>query len=109
MAEHLPLPARIPLSSRRQPAPGGGARTPERNPRRHGQQLARQVMEATAYSSELRVVEGVDPGLVFKIRAAHGIEEEKFTSRNLTFLGETGDFTYFVYSGEEPDKLMAQL
>ncbi|HKF82541.1 MAG TPA: S8 family peptidase [Solirubrobacterales bacterium] len=66
-------------------------------------------MEATAFSSELRVVEGVDPGLVYKIRAAHGIDEEKFTSRDLTFLGETGDFTYFVYSGEEPDKLISQL
>jgi subtilisin family serine protease len=66
-------------------------------------------MEAVAYSSDLRVVEGVDPGLVFKLRAAHGIAEATFTSRNLDFLGETGDFTYFVYSGEEPDKLLSQL
>ena len=66
-------------------------------------------MEAVAYSAELRMVEGVDPGLVFKIQAAHGIDEEKFSSRNLDFLGETRDFTYFVYSGEEPDKLLSQL
>lgn len=108
MAEHLPLPARIPLSSRRQAA-GRGPRAPQRNPRRHGQQLTREVMEAIAYSAELRVLEGVDPGLVFKIRAAHGIDEANFTNRGLSFLGETRNFTYFVYSGEEPDKLLSQL
>ena len=66
-------------------------------------------MEAAAYSSELRVVEGVDPGLVFKVRAAQGIDEEKFTNKDLTLLGETRDYTYFVYAGEEPDKLISQL
>lgn len=82
---------------------------PSRNPRRHGQRLTRQTMEAVARASELRVLEGVDPGLVFKIRATRGLEESDFTSRDLDFLGETQDFTYFVYSGDEPDRLLSQL
>lgn len=108
MADHLPLPERIPLSSRRQGG-GAGPPMPSRNPRRHGQRLTRQTMEAVARAADLRVIEGVDPGLVFKIRAASGLEESDFTNRDLDFLGETQDFTYFVYSGDEPDKLLSQL
>src|SRR5689334_7498907 len=107
MADHLPLPERIPLSSRRQGG-GTGPPMPSRNPRRHGQRLTRQTMEAVARAADLRVIEGVDPGLVFKIRVTKGLEESDFTSRDLDFLGETQDFTYFVYSGDEPDKLLSQ-
>jgi hypothetical protein len=43
------------------------------------------------------------------VRAAHGVDEAKFASKDLDLLGETADYTYFVYSGDEPDKLISQL
>lgn len=108
MADHLLLPDRIALTSRRQA--GGTPRTPPRNPRRHGQRLAREVAEAVALATRIRVVEGVDPGLVFKVRAVGRIGDEAFANRGLTFLGETRDWTYFVFSDEDvPRRFLDQL
>lgn len=74
MSDHLLLPDRIALSSRRQ---GGGIPPrPTRNPRRHGEQLSREVAQAVAVATRIRVVEGVDPGLVFKVRATGRITDE---------------------------------
>jgi hypothetical protein len=109
MADHLPLPQRIPLASRRQGG-GGGARSPSRNPHRHGRRLADEVAEAVAVATHIRVVEGVDPGLVFKVRATQRIGDDTFGSRGLTFLGETAEYTYFVFSDEDvPRRLLEQL
>jgi len=108
VADHLLLPDRIALTSRRQG--GGMPRTPTRNPRRHGQRLAQEVAQAVALSTRIRVVECVDPGLVFKLRATGRIADESFASRGLTFLGETRDWTYFVFSDEDvPRRLLDQL
>lgn len=108
MADHLLLPDRIALTSRRQG--GGTPRTPTRNPRSHGERLSQEVAQALAVSTRIRVVEGVDPGLVFKFRATGRIADESFASRGLTFLGETRDWTYFVFSDDDvPRRLLDQL
>ena len=108
MADHLLLPDRIALTSRRQG--GGTPRTPSRNPRRHAERLTREVAEAVALATQIRVVEGVEPGLVFKMRATQRITDEAFGSRDLTFLGETSDYTYFVFSDADiPRRLLDQL
>jgi hypothetical protein len=108
MSDHLLLPDRIALSSRRQG--GGTPPRPTRNPRRHGQQLSREVGQVVAVATRIRVVEGVDPGLVFKVRATGRITDETFANRGLTFLGETHDWTYFVFSDEDvPRRLLDQL
>src|ERR1700680_4199241 len=96
MAEHLLLPDRIALTSGRQG--GGTPRAPSCNPRRHAERLTREVADTVALAPRIRVVEGVDPGLVFKIRATQRITDEALGSRGLTFLGETADYTYFVFS-----------
>lgn len=79
MSDHLLLPDRIALSSRRQG--GRTPPTPMRNPRRHGEQLSREVAQAVAVATRIRVVEGVDPGLVFKVRATGRITDETFANR----------------------------
>ncbi len=108
MADHLLLPDRIALTSRRQAV--GTPRTPPRNPRRHAARLTREVTEAVAVGTRIRVVEGVDPGLVFKLRATQRITDESLGSRGLTFLGETADYTYFVFSDVDvPRRLLDQL
>jgi hypothetical protein len=78
----------------------GGA-PPPRNPHRHGRRLADEVAEAVAVATHIRIVEGVDPGLVFKVRATQRIGDDTFGSRGLTFLGETAEHTYFVFSDDD--------
>ena len=108
MADHLLLPDRIALTSRRQA--GGTPRTPPRNPHRHAERLTREVADAVALATRIRVIEGVDPGLVFKLRATQRITAESLDSRGLTFLGETADYTYFVFSDADvPRRLLDQL
>lgn len=108
MADHLLLPDRIALPTRRQGGAGGAS--PERNPRRHGEQLRRQLEQAIAVAREIRVVEGVDPGLVFKVRATGRLEDNDWRNRGLTLLGETEDWTYFVLSTEDiPTRLDEKL
>lgn len=56
------------------------------------------------------MVEGVDPGLVFKLRATQRITDESLGSRGLSFLGETSGYTYFVFSDADvPRRLLDQL
>lgn len=69
-----------------------------------------EIGQAVAIASQIRVVEGVDPGLVFKVRATGRIADDAFASRGLTFLGETRDWTYFVFSDEDvPRRFLDQL
>src|SRR4051812_42819124 len=98
MPDHLLLPERISVPSRRQGGGGGG--TPPRNPRRHGGDLERQLQRAVAVGREIRVVEGIDPGLVFKMHAVSGarLDDDDWRRRGLTLLGDTEDWTYFVLS-----------
>lgn len=109
MAEHLLLPERIALASRRQ-GTAGGSGSPERNPRRHGRRLEREVQEAVATARPVTVIEGVDPGLVFKVRASGRITDETWGHRGVALLGDTDDWTYFVLSEDEvPGRLVAEL
>jgi hypothetical protein len=107
MPEHLLLPQRILVPSRRQL--GGGGRPPERNPHRHGARLQRRFTEAVGSIPRVQV-EGVDPGLVFKVRASGRIDPTAWGPRDLTLLGETREWTYFVFSEEEaPRRLLTAL
>lgn len=108
MADHLLLPDRISLDSRRQGSAGGGP--PSRNPRSHGRRLGQQLERAIAVAREIRVVEGVDPGLVFKVQASGRLGDEDWDRKGLVLLGDTGDWTYFVLSrADVPDELRVQL
>ncbi len=109
MADHLLLPERIALASRRQ-GPAGGPGSPERNPRRHGRRLEREIQDAVAAARPVTVIEGVDPGLVFKVRASGRITDETWGHRQVALLGDTDDWTYFVLSEDEvPERLLAEL
>jgi hypothetical protein len=73
--------------------------SPSRNPRRHGQQLAQQL---TGVQSARSISAGVDPDLVFKLRAEGGrLNEDMLANRGVTPLAETVDYTYFVLSQDE--------
>lgn len=109
MPDHLLLPERIALGSRRQGG-GGGPGTPPRNPHRHGGALKDQLGRALDRLRPIRVIEGVDPARVFKITARGRIVDQTWSAKDLQFLGETADWTYFVLSpGQQPDRLIAQL
>ena len=109
MPDHLLLPERITLGSRRQGG-GGGPGTPPRNPRRHGEDLQERLGRARERARPIRVIEGVDPARVFKIRARGRIGDPTWSGKDLEFLGETEDWTYFVLSpGDQPDRLIEQL
>jgi hypothetical protein len=107
MPDHLLLPERFLVPSRRQL--GGGGATPARNPHRHGTRLQRRLAEAAA-ASPRATLEGIDPGLVFKVRASGRLDPSALESRDLALLGETRDWTYFVFSEEEaPQRFLAAL
>ncbi len=58
----------------------------------------------------MTVIEGVDPGLVFKVRASGRITDETWSHRGVALLGDTDDWTYFVLSEDEvPERLVAEL
>lgn len=103
MSDHLGLPEPIAQLDRRQ---GGGFGTTERrHPPSHGQEL-RQELEEARTAPIARVVDGVDPRRVFKIRSLTRIGDEELAARNLEFLGDTADWIYFVVpSDEEADGL----
>ena len=110
MPDHLLLPDRVAVPTRRQG--GGGGAAPSRNPRTHGGDLERQLQRAVTVGREIRVVEGIDPGLVFKIQAIPGarLDDADWRRRGLTLLGDTEDWTYFVLSSEDiPGQLQAEL
>lgn len=95
MPEHLLLPNPRQLESRRTSPAGGG--TPTRQPGQHGPHLRRQLETARA---PRQLNAGVDPDLVFKIRAGSRPEDSAFEGRGLQVLGETVDYTYFVLSSD---------
>lgn len=94
MADHLLLPDPRRLPSRRASGSGGGG--PDRQWGRHGNHLKTQLTQVVR--APRRIDQGVDPGLVFKIRAASRPTDSGFEGRGLQILGETVDYTYFVMS-----------
>ena len=57
-----------------------------------------------------RTIEGVDPGYVFKIRAAGPLDESALRGSGLQFLGDTKEWTYFVLApGDDPRDLRGKL
>jgi hypothetical protein len=52
---------------------------------------------------------GVDPDLVFKVRATSRPEDSGFEGRGLEILGETVDYTYFVLSSDSGESLEAAI
>lgn len=94
MPDHLLLPDPRRLPSRR--ASGGGGGGPERQWGRHGNHLKNQLGQVVR--GPRRIDQGVDPSLVFKIRAASRPADSGFEGRGLQILGETLDYTYFVMS-----------
>jgi subtilase family protein len=98
MTEHLLLPEPLALPSRR--AGGGGGATPQRQRGQHATHLQSQLAAITSVAR--RLDRGVDPTLVFKVRAtARPADDALFARQGLAVLGESADFTYFVLSGDE--------
>jgi hypothetical protein len=57
-----------------------------------------------------RLPTGIDPDLVFKVKAANTrLTDEALTPRGLIPLGETADYLYFVMARDEGDELAAAL
>lgn len=96
MAEHLLLPNPRQLQSRRVSGSGGG--TPSRQQGQHGAHL-RQQLAAVRAPRQLNA--GIDPDLVFKIKAGSRPEDSAFEGRGLQILGETVDYTYFVLANDQ--------
>ena len=96
MPEHLLLPNPRRLQSRRAGGAGGG--TPPRQRGAHGAHLRQQLTTARA---PVQLNAGVDPDLVFKIKARARPEDSSFEGRGLQVLGETVDYTYFVLAGDQ--------
>lgn len=96
MAEHLLLPNPRPLQSRRSSPAGGGS--PDRQRGRHGAYLRQQLRTARA---PRQLNAGVDPDLVFKIKAGARPDDSSFEGRGLQVLGETVDYTYFVLASDQ--------
>lgn len=95
MPEHLLLPNPRQLQSRRTGGAGGG--TPDRQRGAHGTHLRQQLGTARA---PIQLNAGVDPDLVFKIKAQARPEDSSFEGRGLQVLGETVDYTYFVLADD---------
>lgn len=105
MPQHLILPPPRRLDSRR--ASGAGGQGPSRNSGEHGGRLKEQLAETA--SIPRRVDEGVDPALVFKIRAGSRPVDAAFTGRGLEVLGESADYTYFVLADDGGASLSAAI
>lgn len=105
MPDHLPLPPRVVLRSRR--AGGGGGPQAPRNPRRHGQALQAGLNAVVLVPAA--PIDGVDPDLVFKLSATTRIEDDTLAARQLTLLGESADYTYFVLSSDQASELRRAL
>ena len=98
MPDHLLLPDPRPVGSRRAGGGGGGA-GPSRDRLRHGAHLQTQLQQII--TAPRRLDAGIDPDLVFKIRATSRPQDGALEGRGLQMLGETRDFTYFVRDGGE--------
>jgi hypothetical protein len=96
MPEHLLLPIPRQLQSRRTSGAGGGA--PDRQRGQHGAHLRQQLGTARA---PIQLNAGVDPDLVFKIKAQARPEDSSFEGRGLQILGESVDYTYFVLADDQ--------
>lgn len=105
MPDHLLLPPPRRLESRR--ASGGGGGGPSRNRAQHGRDLRTQLARVVA--APRRIAQGVDPNLVFKIRAASRPSDSGFEGRNLVILGESVNYTYFVMAEDEGSGLARSL
>jgi Subtilase family len=93
------------LASRRTPAASGPP--PTRNPRRHGAGLNHQLQ---AVRQTRRLPIGIDPDLVFKVKAANTrLTDEALAPRGLIPLGETADYLYFVMAHDEGSELASAL
>ncbi|WP_300646066.1 S8 family peptidase [Nocardioides sp.] len=105
MPEHLLLPDPRPVPSRRAGGAGGGAPNRQRGP--HGSHLRDQL--AVTVRAPRRLDQGVDPALVFKIKARSRPEDSAFEGRGLQVLGETVDYTYFVLAEDQGTQLDAAI
>ncbi|MGH3719641.1 MAG: S8 family serine peptidase [Pseudonocardiaceae bacterium] len=105
MPDHLLLPDPRPVGSRR--AGGGGGDGPSRDRPRHGAHLQTQLQQVVR--APRRLDTGIDPDLVFKIRATSRPQDGALEGRGLQMLGETRDFTYFVLTEDDGAALAAAL
>jgi hypothetical protein len=87
-----------------------GPRTPPRNPRRHGQALVDELDRSVQQAREIRIVEGVDPALVFRVRTAGRVADDDWQRRGLELLTEGEDWDYVVLSpGTQAPSVGAEL
>jgi hypothetical protein len=101
MPQHLFLPGPRRLPSRR--AGGAGGSTPNRSRPQHGGHLKEQLSQVVR--APRRIDQGIDPDLVFKIRAGSRPTDSAFEGRGLQVLGESVDYTYFVLASDAGDEL----
>ncbi|MPY92711.1 MAG: S8 family serine peptidase [Acidimicrobiia bacterium] len=97
MAEHLELPEPVALPDRRSGNAFGS--TERRDPVSHGGALRDGLDQALA-APVRRVVDGVDPRRVFKIRSSTRLADAELRARDLQLLGDTDGWTYFVVPDE---------
>ncbi|HEY1698807.1 MAG TPA: S8 family peptidase [Trebonia sp.] len=72
---------------------------PTRNPRRHGRELSGELQ---SLRHTRRIPVGIDPDLVFKIKAANTrLNDGALLPRGLVPLGETADYLYFVLAHDD--------
>ena len=100
MPDHLLLPEPRRLPSRRAGGSGGGG--PVRQRSSHGAALGAQLQTVRA---PRRLDRGIDPKLVFKIRAGSRPTDSAFEGRGLQVLSESVDYTYFVLADDEGESL----
>lgn len=98
MSDHLELPEPVALADRRQGSAGGS--TEQRDPVAHGGALRGELAAALA-APVRRVVDGVDPRRVFKIRSSTRLTDAELSSRDLELLGDTDDWIYFVVPDDD--------
>lgn len=97
MADHLELPDPLALADRRQGSAFGA--TEPREPGSHGPALREQLDDASD-APVRRVVDGVDPRRVFKVRSTTRLTDTELAARDLQLLGDTDDWSYFVVPDE---------
>ncbi|WP_238412984.1 S8 family serine peptidase [Saccharothrix deserti] len=78
-----------------------------RNRQQHGAHLQAELQQVV--TAPRRLDAGVDPSLVFKIRAAGRPQENSLEARKLQVLGETVSYTYFVLSNDGTNELAVAL
>jgi subtilase family protein len=105
MPSHLLLPDPRPVGSRR--TGGGGGAPVQRNRAEHGAHLQAELQQIVAAPRRLEA--GIDPDLVFKIRAVSRPQEGALEGRRLEVLGESADYMYFVLSDDGTNALAAAL